>query len=259
MIVYALCTIGDIIHIILRYKYALYSQAWSISDAYLGGIKDILYYIGNFTFFWLLFMRIKISFQVSKWIMYYLSLLLIISIIIASIYCFFIFYFAGKSGIIVDFYLGSTTYPLSISDFILNLSLFILFIYKIKNKDTMEGMEIADDVLEDVSSDIVSNYNCDKQAIWNVMIKHCVLFGIFGIFLNQAWYIEVWIDCFNTTQTNFPNILIREYTVRSFENLTNIIILWLALKVNNDKYVYLCKCWHLCILNCCKTRKLVTK
>ena len=246
MLAYTFCTIGDITQVIIRYKYFLTSQDWSTSEAYLAGAKDLIYYIGNFTFFLLLFMRIKTSFQLSKYIMSYLTVLLTISVVFSFSYCFFCFYSAGKSGILLNSLLSIAIYPLSTSDFILNLSLFILFIYKIKNKDTMEGVEVADDVLDDISSD----YNSDKKAIWNVMIKHCVLFGI-ALLSNQAWYIEVIVDCLSTTQTNFPTELIRDYTVRSVENVTNIIILWLVLKVNNGKYVSLCKCWHSCILEYC--------
>ena len=29
------------------------------------------------------------------------------------------------------------------------------------------------------------------------------------------------------------------------------MILWLVLKINNDKYIYLYECWHKCILKYC--------
>ena len=39
--------------------------------------------------------------------------------------------------------------------------------------------------------------------------------------------------------------------VRAIENVFNVIILWLVIRINNDKYLFLCKCWHICILRYC--------
>ena len=63
------------------------------------------------------------------------------------------------------------------SDFALNLSLFILFIYKIKNKDSMEGVEVADDISNTDSNTSSLCADNNKKTIWNVMIKHCVLYN----------------------------------------------------------------------------------
>ena len=38
---------------------------------------------------------------------------------------------------------------------------------------------------------------------------------------------------------------------RSIGNTIIVVILWLVLTINNDKYVYLCKCWHICLLKYC--------
>ena len=233
MIAYTLCLVGDIAHIIIRYKYFLTSQDWILSEAYLAGANDTAYYLGNFTFFLLLLQRIKTSFQLSKCMMRYLLLLLIISITSSTIYCFLMFYGAGKTGSKVESDAEIISYPLAVGDFILNLSLFVIFVHKIYNKDSMEGMEIADDISTSVSQ---GGINEDKKAIWNVMIKHCMLFGIVLI-VNQAWPVLVIIDILIVDANNFPYILARDYTIRSFENVTNIVILWLALKINNDIYV----------------------
>ena len=250
MIAYTLCTIGDIAQVIIRYEYYLPSALWHHNEAYLSGTVDFIYYTGNVTFFILLFMRIRKSFQVSKSIMYYLSLLLLISIICCIAWCFIVIYFSDTTGVILEYYIAIDSWPLSIDDFLLNLSLFILFIHKIKNKDSMEGIEVADDVSSFGTDDEYNDKS--KVIIWNVMIKHCVLFGI-SLFLNQVWYLANIINALATTEsiTNFSLLLIKDYTARSVENLINIIILWLVLKINNDKYVYLCKCWHSFILKYC--------
>ena len=147
-------------------------------------------------------------------------------------------------------YLGFIAYALSICDFILNLSLFTLFIYKMKNKDSMEGIEIDDDGFEFPDK---FPQNDGRKAIWNVMIKHSLLFGI-AILMNQTWYISSIINALILSDTNYPLILIRSYTSRAIENAMNIVILWLVLKGNNNRYIYLCKCCHQCILRFCKER-----
>ena len=250
MIAYTSCTIGDVIHMIIRFGNYLASNEWHLSESYLAGINDAVYYFGNFIFFVLLFMRIKTSFQLTKAIMYYLSMLLIMSIMCSIIYCFIIFYFVGKPGVTLNNYLLITSYPLSITDLLLNMSLFFLFICKIKNKDTMEGIEIADNISTQSSNSNGPVSISNNRVIWNVMIKHCVLFGI-AMISNQLWYVTTIIDALEISNTNFSSVLIRDYTARSVENTINIVILWLVLTVNNDKYVRLCNCWHRFVLKYC--------
>ena len=55
------------------------------------------------------------------------------------------------------------------------------------------------------------------------------------------------------TQHTLLFAVITAHCMRSVENTINVIILWLVLEVNSDKYVCLCKCCHSCILkNCMK-------
>ena len=138
MICYTLCTIGDITQTMLRYKTYLTYSEWDSSEAYLVGTKNAIYHFGNIIFFILLFMKIKIAFQISKLFISYLSLLLIIFSIVSIIYCITLLDAVGKSIPDEHHTLSLISYPLSITDFLLNMSLFILFIYKIKNKDIVK-------------------------------------------------------------------------------------------------------------------------
>ena len=235
MLCYSISTLGDVIHLILRYQFYLTSPIWNKPEAYLAGVKDIIYYSGNVTFFLLIFMQIKTSFQVSKYIMYYLSILLAVEIICSIIYSYIITYFAGATLVVAASRNVATSYVLSCNDFLLKMSLLILFVYKIRNRDSMEGVQVG----YDDDSDPEDN----RKAIWNVMIKHCLLFGI-ALCVNQTWYITTILE------TTGYAVLV-DYSVRSVGNVINIYILWLALKVNDRKYVYLCECWHKCILKCC--------
>ena len=252
MISYTICTICDIIQCITRYKYYLHSDEWTNFESYLASIGDFCYFNGNAVFFVLLLMRIKTSFQVTLPFMWYFSILLTFSIICSIMVSFVDVYFINKSVITMNNYFTKILIPLSISDFMLNSSLFILFIYKIKNKDSMEGIEIAHDIYHDDQVSHESSIDNDKKAILNIMIKHCVLFGI-AILSNQYFYVIGIISAVDVSAANFSFGLIGEYTSRAIDNTITITVLWLLLRVNNDKYVRVCKCWHICILkNCMK-------
>ena len=247
MLSYTLCSMGDLFQILYIYSAGLESNDWSAFQSHIAGGKDIIYYTGNIAFFLLLLTRIKTSFQVSKCIMIYLFIILLISAIFSGIWC--CIYFIKLSPSKQFSYTVMTSYPLSIIDFILNLSLFIIFIYKIKHKDSMEGFDI-DTISGD---DIESCFNqSGKKAVWNVMIKHCVLFGI-ALISNQSWYIAniITISKPLSSEISTNEMLIITFTIRAIENMINIVILWLILRVNNNKYICLCKCWHKCILKYC--------
>ena len=244
MLAYTICAILDIVHMVLRYKYYLDYDIYNSTEQYIAASNDIVYYLANFTFFVLLFLRIQTSFQLSRCNICYLLLLLTISTIGSIVYCFIMFYKIADSTADMYSYTARITYSLSISDFILNLSFFVLFIHKIQNKDSTEGMEIADDM------ESVHSQNSEQKAIWNLMIKHCVLFGI-AMISNQLFYISMIIIQSEDHNSSISYAFPKWYTTRSFDNMINVVIFWLVLKVNNAKYLHLCKCWHLCILKYC--------
>ncbi len=249
MITYTLCSLGDMAHMILRFINHLTTT--SHNYPYLVTIKSGFYYVGNGAFFMLLLMRIKKSFQLSKCIMYYLSLLWILSVTCSMGFLIITFVAAlDESSMNDDIYYQTSLYFVVVADFILSFSLFVLFIYKIKYKESMEGLEVADDVslISGASNDNLEIK--DKRAVLNVMIKHCVLFGI-ALVINEAFYVILFIWNFDKLFQNYSADILLGYTGRTIENVFNVIILWLLIKINNDKYVFLCKCWHICILRYC--------
>ena len=68
MVAYIVCSMGDMIQMILRFrnKSLLESDRLTEFELYLVTGKGALYYLGNATFFMLLLMRIRKSFQVSR-------------------------------------------------------------------------------------------------------------------------------------------------------------------------------------------------
>ena len=146
MILYTITAIGDFGQMIVRDKYYLNYHHYTLFGNYFMSIKDLFYYIGNFTFFLLLFMRIKLSFQVSKSVMCFIFSLLLISFSFQMAYCGVYLYFANDNDSQGNWvqYFDIGTYGSAVCDFIINIILFVLFIYKITHKETMEGMHISD-------------------------------------------------------------------------------------------------------------------
>ena len=103
-------------------------------------------------------------------------------------------------------------------------------------------MEGIDDVIVNGADDHYPN-NSDKQLLWNVMIKHCILFGT-ALLANQSFYLTVILAFTIHDNSTFSSKVMSCCVVNAIENTINVMILWLALRMNNDKYVYLCKCWH---------------
>ena len=83
----------------------------------------------------------------------------------------------------------------------------------------------------------------------NVVAKQSVLFGI-GIITNQAFLTTIFINTFVEPDMFF---IVQVYTscAQAFELSVNVLILWLVLRNNYNKYICLCKCCHIGMAKCC--------
>ena len=248
---YLLCTIGDTIQMILRYMLWLPLEYFNPDEAKLVTIKDLFYFGGILSFFLLLLTKIRSSFQLSKPVQLWLLFLIITSTLISIYYALIwsLFMSDNENRAKIDLPWTIATISLAVVNFLIFFSLLLVFIYKIKHKDSLEGV----DYVMHISINGSMDYDYNKKAIWNVMIKHCVLFG-FAILSDQSFYIT------NLTQTGYKYIgwdvrysklLIVHYLCRAVGNTVSILILWLVLSINNDKYICLCKCVHSCTSKYC--------
>ena len=98
-----------------------------------------------------------------------------------------------------------------------------------------------------IDIDIQSNI---YQNISNVLTKHVVLFGI-SIITNQSFFIYNFCASFERYYTHIATALVGLYGMRELEVTMNVIVLWLVLNINYDKYIRFCKCCHLCVSKCC--------
>ena len=153
-----------------------------------------------------------------------------------SEYCIFVVFWFLTQNFKIIWFLGVHIALMSL-DFTLNVVIFTIFTTKMKGMVANIDSSVSDKVQKDV------------ELISNTVTKHCILFGI-AMFMNQAFYsialygaiVDAWAN------TRFKNL---GYSVRAFENILNVIVLWLLLSINYSKYICLCRCCHQCIGKCC--------
>ena len=233
IIALTMCTIGDIVHIIIRLQDFPDCPTWYIQETILMAVKDAVYYFANIMFYVLLLSRMYNAFDLNKGITLGLWILIMIALLASIFYLLIIFYFGTNSHGFQD-HIRYAAIPLSITDFILNLGLFFTFWYQMR--------KTVIDV--DVQSNIYQN-------IANVLTKHIVLFGI-AIFATQLFYIYVLFYSFSDRLLSNEGIdLTLSYVVRSIGIFIDVLVLWLVLNINYGKYICCCKYCHLCVAKCC--------
>ena len=226
MISFTFCTIGDIIHMTwyvstLSDRLVPYHPFGNLISVPM----DAFYFCGNVLFYVLILLRIAIPFKLNKIVALLLGMVIFLFTCVGIIYCVFIGIWYG------------VVLALSIQDLILSPLILGIFIYKMR----MTIIHI------DPSSSRQAETNVNVIA--NVMTKHSLLFGI-AIFVNQGFYaVLIWQHF--ADKYGVLAVYCIEYSVRAFENVINVTILWLILRVNYSKYIGLCNCCHKCIGKCC--------
>ena len=241
MVLYTLSTIGDLAHIIIKYKNFPQRPHMDLEENISDAIVDALYFVGNIAFYILILLRIALPFQLNKFVSYLLGFIIFIFSITSVRYIVFLFKY--KFG---DLQWTWITITLSITDLI--LSVFILLIFICKMKKTIINIDPS------LSKEAEQNVN----LMANVITKHSVLFGI-AIIINQGFYLSIFL--YNTKLTSYHENITTQFVVlvgycipfgvRAIESIANVLILWLLLRINYDRYIGLCKCCHLCVGKCC--------
>ena len=235
------CGIGDFTKTLVRFlEYPDTPQSASnvFEEIMIIG-NDIVYYIGNITFYTLLLQRIKAIFGLKGYLLNVLLVLIGIYVITAIIYCVMIYFVLNNPG--NWRFLGYSMAILSVDDVLLNVSLFFIFFRKLRSSI----IEI-----DDINSKIMTkNYQNQVNLILNVMIKHCVLFGI-ALIVNEFFFgYNIYLFLYLKHRT-IEQSSIDSYLVRTVENGMTILILWLVLKINYNQYICICKYCHICIGKC---------
>ena len=232
-----LCTcsnIGDFTHLLiktLQFPNRIHEDQY---EKIVEIIVDCVYFSGNFSLYTLILLRIHSLFDVNRFIIYCIVGFMAISVIYSGFYC-YVEYLQYKYWIKIIQYV---TFPLAINDFIINLTILVIFVTKMR--DTVKSIDSS------LSKDAERNVN----LLVNVTVKHCILFGT-AIILNQFYFVAVLFE----GVTHDPEDVIMNYTLpyslRSMENCGNAVVLWLVLRIGYEHYICLCKCCHLCAMKCC--------
>ena len=88
------------------------------------------------------------------------------------------------------------------------------------------------------------------NLVTNVVTKHSILFGT-AVFINQGFYAVLIYNHFTKNFNDPITFISLPFEIRAIENVANVLILWLILRINYDRYITLCKYCHLCVGKCC--------
>lgn len=233
MIAFLCNIITDFIHVLVHYISTPNELSVKTSELIILIISDTFYYSANVLFYILLLSRIKVVFGLNNCIYNVLRLGILCSIIGSIFYLFLIMLTISHP---IHDYVGYNILGLSIIDLLLNTTLFIIFWRKMRNSITGEA--------------ITKDYQNKVNMITNILIKHCVLFGI-AIIANQMYFIYKMCDDLIHHQHTVIIDRIFKYSVRVTENTINIMVLALILRIYYNQYICLCKYCHLCVGKCC--------
>ena len=233
MIAFTLTTIADGVHLTIKLLYFPNRVYDPFKERIPESIIDACYLFGSTTFYILILNKISVPFQLNKCIHSVLILFITLFGVTSVVYCIYILLTPANETLKYGVFILPVLYG---SDLILNTHILGIFICKMRQTIT--------DIDPRLSGECERNVN----LISNTMTKHCVLFGT-AIITNQAFYLS-----FISHLTDELTVTIQysvPYSLRALENMINIIVLWLVLKISYDKYICFCKCCHLCVARCC--------
>eukprot|EP01084_Bolivina_argentea_P153270 267252_1 len=230
MISLMLSSVIDFIHLCMKTPNKI-----TIDETIISVSADFSYMFGSVLFYVLILLRIHVPFGLNRYVVGFLSMIICIHSVIFII------------TLLAEFIIQTghfefweiLNFALMINDAILNVSIFSIFIYKMKQ----------------TISDLTPSSNTAEQninLISNVITKHSVLFGT-SIIINQTYFSS---NLYFDLQDDWGTIrnLCIIYSIRALENVMNILILWLILRINYEKYICVCKYCHICVAKCCFKR-----
>ena len=239
-------TTGDLLHALISYlnSYTLLSYS---NNPYMI-LADIGYFIATIVLYILLFGRLyftfdQTSYKLSKCIVIFYIIVIIESSVMFGLY----FYVWYDSGLIVILLLMVMT----VNDLILNITLTVLFINKIKTLVVTE-FEVSMDADTQIERDSEITFNKRQYKMINLITKYGIL-SILIIVLKQEfnlWYLFQLV----VLDTSNENVAVG-CSLRGVENVINVVILYIGLHFNGNLYERLCGKCHRCCLKCC-TRRL---
>eukprot|EP01084_Bolivina_argentea_P276728 472246_1 len=217
-----------------------------------GAISDVVYFFGNIAFYVLLLLRVTSPFQLKKSMVFFLLCMIFFFGLISIAYMaswILYFYIADikhndTTEIDREYHIAevSASMILSVTDFILNVIIFTVFICKMQQ------------TISNIDPSVSQQINKNMNLISNVIIKHFILFGM-AILSNQLFFLNQVIYYFSSEEWDIPYVT-RTFSMRALECFINVLVLWLILQINYNKYICLCRRCHLCVARCLYKRNI---
>eukprot|EP01084_Bolivina_argentea_P177037 306229_1 len=269
-----LCSSCDLIHIV----WCFIINGTLVSHVFDEIIvaSDVFYYIGDLALYILLISRIHYTFQntlyaVRKCTLTFFAVLICVSALCAAHYCIVIVVIKDEDQVIQYNIPAVTT--LEITDLILNMSLIVLFIWKLKQLATfIHDIENSNELSIQTTSPMHPSsiftesekhskrkitakaslqINNKQNNLIILITKHTVL-GSIVVVTNQCYWIGYMIVSYLLHAEESDGHVAFVYGIRVFENFMNVLVLYLALTINRKYYRNLCffcdNCCYKCIL-----------
>ena len=233
--------IGDLIHLLIRWQDFPNAVYYTAVELLLLTTTDAIFFIGNATFYILLLARVHNAFRPNKYITIFLLIVIGICILTSISYLAITVYYNSEYFHVKDglfeylTHVKYAVYPLSISTTILDIGFFVVFIRQMRK------------VVVDIDINSVM-----YQNIHNVLIKQVVLF-MPAIIKNQLFFGYLFYASYRvpelSTEKYIPYLVVA-YMIRTFDISVNILVLWLVININHDKYICFCKYCHVWCTKC---------
>ena len=244
-------SLGDFLHATIAYihDYSLLSYK---ANAFMI-LADTAYFIATIVLYCLLFGRLYFTFnqtqyRLSNSIVIFYIIIITVSSIMFGLY----FYYWYDTG----FYVELLLIILSLNDLILNITLTVLFITKIKalvvtdhtfNMSNNHQM----DKYEDENDEIAVIFNKRQYRLIDMITRYAML-SILIIVVKQEFNLWYLIQLVYLKKTN--NHAAIGSSLRGLENVLDVVVLYIGLCFNGKLYDKLCgKCHRFC-LRCCTKR-----
>ena len=232
---FTICNTVQLVLVIDRFFICPEKRPCDIRQIWLQFGKNIFYWIGNILFYVFLLLRITVPFELNKCIFCSLAFAIFISAITAIAYSTMtIIIYDDNYNVWRVMALLLLFTDLAVSGFVL-----VIFVRKIKN--TMSDIDPTTSLKAEQS----------VQVMTNVVAKHGLLFGI-AIAFNPPYLVMITMNTYigiGGFYSFFTDI--GTAITQSIEGAVVVLVLWLILRINYERYICLCKFCHICIARCC--------
>eukprot|EP01084_Bolivina_argentea_P081524 147603_1 len=217
---------------------------------------DVFYFISSLTLYIILVQRLfwtfnNTSYQISKYFLLFIAILIIIQALVMILYCLNVAIFDCSTPIWCHL-IGILSAIITVIDYILNIILFTLFISKLRQ---LVIVRLQGDTSDMNINDALNN--TANNRLLNVITKQ-TLIGVFITIFNQSFGTCVFLtEAWNMAS---ETKLVYPYITRGIEGMFVCFFLYLGLYINNNEYMKICGfCHQLCNICCIqKTKRAVT-